>query len=112
MQLRYVENFKWLTAFLLFDMRNPFSSITCMYNVTSFQLPADKTNGLAQRGQLFIDMDLCHCIKVELVIIDTAEFFLIKDGHFTMFPNKTNDSFFGFGLPVSFPKSVAGLYFF
>ena len=35
-QLRYVENFKWLTAFLLFDMHNPFSSMTCMHNVTSY----------------------------------------------------------------------------
>ena len=34
-QARYVENFKWLTTFLLFDMHNPFSCITCMY-VTSF----------------------------------------------------------------------------
>ena len=35
-QLSYVQNFKWLTAFLLYDMHNPFSSITYMYNVTSF----------------------------------------------------------------------------
>ena len=33
-QLRYVENLKWLTVFLLFDMHNPFSGITCIYNVT------------------------------------------------------------------------------
>ena len=34
-QLRYVENFKWLVALLLFDIHNTFSSIICMLNVTS-----------------------------------------------------------------------------
>ena len=30
-----------------------------------------------------------------------------------MFPtNETNNSFFGFGLPVSFPKLMAGLFYF
>ena len=85
MQLRYVEKFKWLTAFLLFHMYNPFFSITCMYNVTSFQLPAVKSNGLVHRGQIFINVEFCLCIKIELIIIDIAEFFLIKQVLFTMF---------------------------
>ena len=50
MQFRYVKNVKWLTAFLLFDMQNPASSIKCMYNVTSIYLPAIKSNGIVHRG--------------------------------------------------------------
>ena len=50
MQFRYVKNVKWLTAFLLFDMQNPVSSIKCMYNVTSIYLPAIKSNGIVHRG--------------------------------------------------------------
>ena len=45
-------------------------------------------------GQTFINIELCLSIKIKLVINDIAEFFLIKQGLFTMFPiNKTNKSF-------------------
>lgn len=72
---------------------------TCMYNVNSFQLPVFKSNGLVHRDQIFINVELCVCIKTELVIINTAEFFLIKQGLLTMCPiNKTNNSFFGLGI--------------
>lgn len=48
-QLRYVENVEWLTAFLLTDMNNSFSSITSTYNVISLWIPAVKSNGLVHR---------------------------------------------------------------
>ena len=60
-----------------------------------------------------INVELYICIKIEIAIIDIAEFFLNKQGPFKMIPiNKMNNSFFELGLPVNFPKSVAGLYFF
>ena len=86
-----------------------------MYNVTSFQLPAVESNGLVHGGQIFI-LQLCLSIKIKLVILVLLSFFLlITRPFYNMFPiNKTNNSLFvfEFGLPVNFPKSVAGLYFF
>ena len=86
-----------------------------MYNVTSFQLPAVESNGLVHGGQIFI-LQLCLSIKIKLVILVLLSFFLlITRPFYNMFPiNKTNNSLFvfEFGLPVNFPKSVEGLYFF
>ena len=62
----------------------------------------------AMESFIGVTFTLMYCF----VIIDIAEFFLMNQGLFTMFLiNKTNNSLFGFGLPVSFPKSVASLYF-
>ena len=51
---------KFLMAFCfplcISDMHNPFCSITCIYDVTSFKLPPVKTNGLVYRGEIFINV--------------------------------------------------------
>ena len=76
-QLRYVKNLKWLTAFLLFDMHNPFSSTICMYNVTSFYLPAVKSNGLI--GVTFLLMySFVSALKLDLSLLILLSFFLLS----------------------------------